>query len=36
MSTKKISTEKSKDEYRLLGNRGLIAKLAGEFPGVRK
>lgn len=36
MSTKEITAEESKEEYRLLGNRGLIAKLAHEFPEVRK
>lgn len=36
MSTKKITAEEDKDEYRLLGNRGLIAQLAGEFPEVRR
>jgi hypothetical protein len=36
MGIKEITAEQSKEEYRLLGNRGLIAKLAGEFPEVRR
>lgn len=28
MSTKKITTEEAPEKYRLLGNRGLIAKLS--------